>query len=287
MVEGEAFKKVHAAWARVGYPFGSLVPSYATAIGSSADRPAALAELIGIILNDGVRQPTVRIEADRARPGDALRDASGCARRNGASESFPAEVAATLRRALIDVVANGTAKRVDGAYVDGDKRVLPIGGKTGTGDELSDTYRGKDREVSRSAAFAFFIGDRFFGVVTAHVPGDQARHYNSPAPYPHRCSKFGAGDRAANRHATTAAARSRSGDSQGRPEGAISQRKGRSPPNEYGCPFDQKDRVAARLFHLLALARRLSLAALGGDLAQHRRASAGDHEDGRHDRRDA
>ena len=54
--------ELHEAWARVGYPFASLVPSYATAIGSSADRPAALAELVGIILNDGVRQPTVRIE---------------------------------------------------------------------------------------------------------------------------------------------------------------------------------------------------------------------------------
>ena len=62
--------------------------------------------------------------------------------------------------------------------------MLPIGGKTGTGDELSDTYRGKDREVSRSAAFAFFIGDRFFGVVTAHVPGDQARHYKFTSALP-------------------------------------------------------------------------------------------------------
>ena len=183
MVEGEAFKKVHEAWARVGYPFASLVPSYATAIGSSADRPAALAELVGIILNDGVRQPTVRIEEIDLAEGTPyethlLRPA------DRGERIFPAEVAATLRRALIDVVANGTAKRVAGAYVDADKTVLAIGGKTGTGDELSDTYRGKDREVSRSAAFAFFIGDRFFGVVTAHVPGDQARHYKFTSALP-------------------------------------------------------------------------------------------------------
>lgn len=183
MVEGEAFKKVHAAWARVGYPFSSLVPSYATAIGSSADRPAALAELVGIILNDGVKQPTVRIEEIGLAEGTPyethlLRPA------DRGERIFPAEVAATLRRALIDVVANGTAKRVAGAYTDNDKSILPIGGKTGTGDELSDTYRGKDREVSRSAAFAFFIGDRFFGVVTAHVPGDQARHYKFTSALP-------------------------------------------------------------------------------------------------------
>jgi membrane peptidoglycan carboxypeptidase len=183
MVEGEAFKKLHAAWARVGYPFGSLVPSYATAIGSSADRPAALAELVGIILNDGVRQPTVRIEEIELAQNTPYETHLLRPRERG-ERIFPAEVAATLRRALIDVVANGTAKRVAGSYVDGDKSVLPIGGKTGTGDELSDTYRGKDREVSRSAAFAFFIGDRFFGVVTAHVPGDQARHYKFTSALP-------------------------------------------------------------------------------------------------------
>jgi membrane peptidoglycan carboxypeptidase len=183
MVEGEAFERVHEAWVRVGYPFGSLVPSYATAIGSSADRPAALAELIGIILNDGVRQPTVRIEQIDLAEGTPYETHLVRPSERG-ERIFPVEVAATLRRALIDVVANGTAKRVNGAYVDADNRVLPIGGKTGTGDELSDTYRGKDREVSRSAAFAFFIGDRFFGVVTAHVPGDQARHYKFTSALP-------------------------------------------------------------------------------------------------------
>ena len=61
-LEREAFADIHAQWRRTGYPFDSLVPSYATAIGSSADRPSALAELAGILLNDGVRQPTHRIE---------------------------------------------------------------------------------------------------------------------------------------------------------------------------------------------------------------------------------
>ena len=35
-----------------------MVPTYATAIGSSSDRPVALAELVGILVNDGVRRPT-------------------------------------------------------------------------------------------------------------------------------------------------------------------------------------------------------------------------------------
>ena len=61
-LEREAFAVIHRQWREMGYPFDSLVPSYATAIGSSADRPAALAELAGILLNDGVRQPTRRLE---------------------------------------------------------------------------------------------------------------------------------------------------------------------------------------------------------------------------------
>ena len=63
------------------------MPSYATAIGSSADRPAALAELIGIILNDGVRQPTVRIEEIELAQDTPTRRIC-CARGNGASEFF-------------------------------------------------------------------------------------------------------------------------------------------------------------------------------------------------------
>jgi membrane peptidoglycan carboxypeptidase len=61
LLEIEAFQEIHKRWRRLGYPFSSLVPSYASAIGSSADRPAALAELIGIILNDGVKLPTATL----------------------------------------------------------------------------------------------------------------------------------------------------------------------------------------------------------------------------------
>src|SRR5439155_2214396 len=56
-------------WKRLGFPFEDLVPSLATAIGSSSDRPAALAELIGIIVNDGLRMPTVRLEELRFGSG--------------------------------------------------------------------------------------------------------------------------------------------------------------------------------------------------------------------------
>ena len=56
-----AFERIAEEWRRLGYPFEHLVPSLATSIGSSADRPAALAELMGIVVNGGIRRPTHRI----------------------------------------------------------------------------------------------------------------------------------------------------------------------------------------------------------------------------------
>ena len=183
MVEGEAFRRLHHAWARVGYPFASLVPSYATAIGSSADRPAALAELVGIILNDGVRQPTARIESIDLAEGTPYETHLVRPPEEG-ERIFPKEVALTLRRALIDVVANGTAKRASGAFVDASGGRLAVGGKTGTGDETFGHNPLREKEVGRAAAFAFFIGDRFFGVLTAHVPGETARRYKFTSALP-------------------------------------------------------------------------------------------------------
>ncbi|MFO1155041.1 MAG: transglycosylase domain-containing protein [Rhodospirillales bacterium] len=187
ILEEDAFEKIHDAWARLGYPFPSLVPSLATAIGSSADRPSALAELIGIILNDGVRQPTVRVTKLEFAEGTPYE--TRFVRPGGGERLLSSEVAAAVRRGLTDVVANGTAKRLAGTFKDAAGRPLPTGGKTGTGDELADRYgpgtsAGKEKEVSRSAAFAFFIGDRFFGVVTAHVPGPNAKHYHFTSALP-------------------------------------------------------------------------------------------------------
>ncbi|MFO1112439.1 MAG: transglycosylase domain-containing protein [Rhodospirillales bacterium] len=183
MVESEAFRELHHAWARVGYPFASLVPSYATAIGSSADRPAALAELVGIILNNGVRQPTARIESVDLAEGTPYETHFIRPAEEG-ERLFPAEVAVVLRRALADVVANGTAKRASGAFVDASGARLVVGGKTGTGDETFGNNPLREKEVGRAAAFAFYIGDRFFGVLTAHVPGETARRYKFTSALP-------------------------------------------------------------------------------------------------------
>ena len=62
LLEEDAFDQILVDWRRQGYPFAHLVPSDGTAIGSSGDRPDALADLMGIIVNDGVRLPTVSLQ---------------------------------------------------------------------------------------------------------------------------------------------------------------------------------------------------------------------------------
>ncbi|MHB1249643.1 MAG: transglycosylase domain-containing protein, partial [Polaromonas sp.] len=63
MLELEAFLDIGRAWQRLGYPFESLTPSYASALGASGDRPAALAELMGIIVNKGMRLPLRKFQS--------------------------------------------------------------------------------------------------------------------------------------------------------------------------------------------------------------------------------
>jgi membrane peptidoglycan carboxypeptidase len=186
MLENDAFDNIHASWQRLGYPFPNLIPSYASAIGTSADRPAALAELIGIVLNDGVRLPVVRVDRLHLAEGTPY-ETHLAFDTKWVERVLPREVTRTARRALQDVVENGTARRVAGAYRDADGEMLPVGGKTGTGDELSDTMSAgsaKERDVSRSAAFVFYIGDRFFGAVTAHVPGKYTRRFSFTSALP-------------------------------------------------------------------------------------------------------
>jgi len=188
LLEIEAFVEIHRHWRRLGYPFESLVPSYATAIGVSGDRPAALAELIGIIVNDGVRYPTVRMEDlhfAAATPYETRLN-----RVPATSERvMKPEMAATLKRALAGVVEAGTARRVRGAFSFRDKHDVMVGGKTGTGDNRFAVYGpgGKlveSRAVNRTATFVFFVGDRHFGVITAYVPGALADKYEFTSGLP-------------------------------------------------------------------------------------------------------
>lgn len=188
VVEVAAFERIAEEWRRLGYPFEHLVPSLATSIGSSADRPAALAELMGIVVNDGIRRPTVRIDQLRFAADTPFETRLERQQEPG-ERVMPAEVAQVTRRALLRVVNSGTARRLKDTYRDNEERPLAVGGKTGTGDHRSKVI-GADggvrsaKVMNRAATFAFYIGDRFYGVVTAFVPGAKAAAYDFTSALP-------------------------------------------------------------------------------------------------------
>jgi membrane peptidoglycan carboxypeptidase len=188
MLEVEAFLDLHQRWKRVGYPFDHLIPSYATALGSSGDRPAALAELMGIIMNNGVRQRTIRVEKLHFAENTPYETALQWPPVAGEQVMAP-EVAATVREALSEVVDAGTARRLKGGFSKFDGTPIHMGGKTGTGDNRivvtsAGGQRVSSRAVNRTATFVFFLGDNHFGTLTAFVPGRQAAdfHFTSALP---------------------------------------------------------------------------------------------------------
>ncbi|WLH91477.1 transglycosylase domain-containing protein [Pseudomonas sp. FP453] len=188
MLEIEAFLDIHQRWQAVGYPFDHLVPSLATAIGSSGDRPAALAELMGIILNDGVRGKVLRIDslhfaADTPYDTRMVNDPAPGKR------VLPIEVAQALRGALSQVVDAGTAKRVAGSFKLADGTPLAMGGKTGTGDNRIEAIGAGGRVISskslnRTATFVFYLGEQHFGTLTAYVPGRTAQQFTFTSALP-------------------------------------------------------------------------------------------------------
>ncbi|CAI8984265.1 Peptidoglycan glycosyltransferase [Pseudomonas sp. IT-347P] len=188
MLEIEAFLDIHQRWQKVGYPFDHLVPSLATAIGSSGDRPAALAELIGTILNDGVRMPTLRIDTLHFAAGTPYETKLVNDPHVG-KRVMPVEVARAMREALSQVVDAGTAKRVSGSFKLPDGTPLAMGGKTGTGDNRIAAIGSGGRIISsksinRTATFVFYIGDHHFGTLTAFVPGRSAENFKFTSALP-------------------------------------------------------------------------------------------------------
>jgi hypothetical protein len=70
-----------------------------------------------------------------------------------------------------------------------DGTLMNCGGKTGSGDNRFETVAADGRSiasraVSRTATFVFYVGDRYFGVVTAFVPGRQSGRYRFTSALP-------------------------------------------------------------------------------------------------------
>lgn len=180
ILERKAFEAIHRTWRTLGYPFPTLVPSLATAIGSSADRPVSLAELVGIILNDGLYKPTLSIKALHFAQGTPY-ETHFSQKTHPVERVMSPEVAQVLKYALRQVVKAGTGARVRGEFLRSTGDPMDVGGKTGTGNNQFKTFRSTAEVISakiinRTSTFVFFC-DRFFGIVTAHVPGEAAGDY--------------------------------------------------------------------------------------------------------------
>ncbi len=188
MLEQEAFGSLHQTWKQLGYPFESLKPTYATALGSSGDKPAALAELMSVLSSGGYRYSQSRITElhfasktpfetiARYQPSSGVRVLSE-------------ELSQEVRAALQSVVESGTAIRLKGVFKNLQGQPLPVGGKTGTGDNRYSIHAPGGRVIeskalSRTATFVFFIGDRFTGSITAYVPTGSAENFDFTSALP-------------------------------------------------------------------------------------------------------
>jgi membrane peptidoglycan carboxypeptidase len=181
MVELRAYDAIGKSWQALGYPFETLTPSYAAAIGASGDRPAALAQLIGVIANDGNKVPTeslTQLDFGKDTPYETHFQRAAVA----PQQQLSPEIATTVKVLLRDVVLGGTAKRLAQGMTFPNGQTLEVYGKTGTGDQRFNVFaKGarliESRKVNRSATFVFAMGDRFYGTLTAWVHEPYAAHY--------------------------------------------------------------------------------------------------------------
>jgi hypothetical protein len=90
---------------------------------------------------------------------------------------------------MAEVVEQGTARRLNGVFKLSDGNVVTVGGKTGSGDNRFETFNRAggvitSRATNRTATFVFYIGERYFGVITAYVQGREADNYHFTSSLP-------------------------------------------------------------------------------------------------------
>jgi len=139
---------------------------------------------MGIIVNRGMRLPVTRVGAMQfasATPYETRLDYQP----PRAERVLSADVADVVRRALIGVVDEGTAKRLKGALVRRDGSVVAIGARP-HGRPIVSTLRPR-RAVDlvarrrRSATLVFLIGDRYFGTIMGTCTSPMPRTTSSRA----------------------------------------------------------------------------------------------------------
>ena len=142
LLEEDAFDQILQDWRKQGYPFDHLVPSLATAQSASIGRPPglALAELMGVILNNGVEAADGRRSSVlHFAPRHALSDRYVAGPRSAQAGDRPGDRQHGASRADRRGDAQGTGTRIRNAFLDCEKGApLAVGGKTGTGDNRYD-----------------------------------------------------------------------------------------------------------------------------------------------------
>jgi len=185
--EQDAFTLITPEWKKFGFPFDKLVPSLATAIGSSGDRPEALAQLMGMLVNEGEMKPAVRVTRLHFA-GNTPYETTLEPPVAKSTRVLAPQAARAILPVLAKVVEGGTAARLAGAFKVGDK-VLTVGGKTGSGDNRREQYGRRGQVIAshptdRTAVFVFYIADRYYGVMTVFVPGEEAGDYTFTSSLP-------------------------------------------------------------------------------------------------------
>ncbi|MBV1929501.1 MAG: transglycosylase domain-containing protein, partial [Gammaproteobacteria bacterium] len=178
MIEQEAFDDhiIHR-WKKQGFPFDRMVASYASSIGVSGDNPNSLADLAGILMNEGQRK-TISTFEEISLAKDTPYETNFKDLYEQSEQVISPEVANIAHHAMQNVVANGTARRAKNSIELSNGRHAIVGGKTGTGyNRKQVTYEDGSKQsiaVNRTATFMFTIDQCMYGTIVAYAPGDMA-----------------------------------------------------------------------------------------------------------------
>jgi membrane peptidoglycan carboxypeptidase len=187
IMEQDAFVGIHKLWKGVGYRNAQLVPSLATSLGTSADQPAALAELMGIIMNGGMRRLAHKV-TKISMAKDSPYEITYIPEPAHDKRALSTEIAERGRKILFEIVAQGTAIRLKDGFT-GKNGTYLLGGKTGTGDNRVKKFGSglvlkASKVLNRTATFMFVIDEFMCGTITTFVEGPSAGAYQFTSSLP-------------------------------------------------------------------------------------------------------
>ena len=144
--------------------------------------------LLSNLVNDGIRRPATTLTKIHFAGNTPYETVLEKQQNKGEAVLAP-EVARTMRKVMAEVVEQGTARRLNGAFKLANGAVLTVGGKTGSGDNRFETFNRSggvisSRATNRTATFVFYIGERYYGVFTAFVQGQEAGKYHFTSGLP-------------------------------------------------------------------------------------------------------